>query len=369
MPFWSNRRVSNTSVSSSSRCRLLCKNGHVNAKYNNCTAEQTRSNFFLQTSISSWAYLALVYATTFLFSWLVFALMYYAIGGVHNFVNSSSLTSNEDVCIENIYDFLSILLFSIETQHTIGYGHRRPTTKCLTTILILIIQSIGALFIQNIMAQAVYMKFSRPQLTVLYTPTFDQKCFLIRSRDNIYLCINVAHHDRFEIINSKIRIFCYKRRITKENEVIPWECYKLDIVKNCENLPLFLPIQLSIVHLVDENSPLKAELSEIQESTCNNINFEIVATLDGIYRITGYPCHLRTSYSFNDFKFCTADDKNDVYEQYCGFENVGLSLRRKSRGCTNDLTNLLSGDDIVESIDNFVGSQFPEIPKDQPSIL
>lgn len=33
-------------------------------------------------------------------------------------------------CVKKVYDFTSAILFSIETQHTIGYGLRVPTNKC-----------------------------------------------------------------------------------------------------------------------------------------------------------------------------------------------------------------------------------------------
>ena len=45
------------------------------------------------------------------------------------------------MCVKEVHNFLSALLFSIETQHTIGYGSRYITTECLGGVLVLTLQS------------------------------------------------------------------------------------------------------------------------------------------------------------------------------------------------------------------------------------
>ena len=51
-------------------------------------------------------------------------------------------------CVANIYGFSSCFLFSIETQHTIGYGARYTTEECLEGIFVMCIQSIIGVMIQ-----------------------------------------------------------------------------------------------------------------------------------------------------------------------------------------------------------------------------
>ena len=46
------------------------------------------------------------------------------------------------VCVENVVDFTSAFLFSVETQHTIGYGGRMISTECPTAVLVMSLQSI-----------------------------------------------------------------------------------------------------------------------------------------------------------------------------------------------------------------------------------
>lgn len=48
----------------------------------------------------------------------------------------------------NIYSFTSCFLFSVETQHTIGYGSRHTTEYCPEAIIIMCVQSITGVMIQ-----------------------------------------------------------------------------------------------------------------------------------------------------------------------------------------------------------------------------
>ena len=41
-----------------------------------------------------------------------------------------------------MHDFTSAILFSIETQHTIGYGSRYTTEECAGAVFVMMIQSI-----------------------------------------------------------------------------------------------------------------------------------------------------------------------------------------------------------------------------------
>ena len=43
-------------------------------------------------------------------------------------------------CIKEIDGFASCFLFSLETQHTIGYGSRQTTTKCPDAMLVMSVQ-------------------------------------------------------------------------------------------------------------------------------------------------------------------------------------------------------------------------------------
>lgn len=87
-------------------------------------------------------------------------------------------------CVANVYDFPSALLFSVETQHTIGYGTRAIETNCVFGVIILMLQSCYGIFVQSLMTGLIFAKLSRPKrraLTMLFS-----KLAVICQRDHDY---------------------------------------------------------------------------------------------------------------------------------------------------------------------------------------
>ena len=62
-----------------------------------------------------------------------------------------------------VRDFASCFLFSLETQHTIGYGTRQTTTRCPHAIITMSLQSVFGCLIQAFMVGLVFSKLSRPR--------------------------------------------------------------------------------------------------------------------------------------------------------------------------------------------------------------
>ena len=58
-------------------------------------------------------------------------------------------------CVENVKDFTSCFLFSLETQHTIGYGGRATTEQCSMAIIVMSLQSILGVVIQVVVVVVV----------------------------------------------------------------------------------------------------------------------------------------------------------------------------------------------------------------------
>ena len=91
----------------------------------------------------------LVYLVTFVLSWLLFALLWWA---MQNW--------NGHSCVEGVDGFTTALLFSIETQHTIGYGSRAVTDRCLGAVTLLMLQSVCGAVTQCIITGIIFAKVS-----------------------------------------------------------------------------------------------------------------------------------------------------------------------------------------------------------------
>jgi potassium inwardly-rectifying channel subfamily J len=155
------------------------KNGHVNIDYSSLGRMKTiHSNIVLFIMQSEWWLVLTFVLFGFIFSWFFFALLYFLVSIEHGdfVINENDETSldnqtnftrqyvknNQEKCVQDVHNFLSALLFSIETQHTIGYGSRYITTECMGGILVLTLQSTLGYLLHVIVTQIVFTKLSRP---------------------------------------------------------------------------------------------------------------------------------------------------------------------------------------------------------------
>ena len=140
------------------RNRLVSKHGRINA-YTRDDGQQNHrflKDFFTSTIDMSWSVIFLGFATSFFLSWLIFAVIWYLVAFVHGDLTDEVLRDlalekpelNHTVCVDNIKDFTSCFLFSLETQHTIGYGGRATTEQCSMAIIVMSLQSILGVVIQ-----------------------------------------------------------------------------------------------------------------------------------------------------------------------------------------------------------------------------
>ena len=67
----------------------------------------------------SWSLTILSFAASFFLSWLVFAVVWYLIALQHGDLVPDKAADHVD-CVDNMHDFTTAFLFSLETQHTIG---------------------------------------------------------------------------------------------------------------------------------------------------------------------------------------------------------------------------------------------------------
>ena len=122
------------------RKRVVLKDGLTTVTYKNISKKRRRYFSDLYTTLldSSWTYCVLLFAASFYGSWLVFGILYYVIAYIHGDVGSG--TGDWMPCILQVDSFSSAFLFSLETQHTIGYGGRQTTTKCPDAIILVSLQ-------------------------------------------------------------------------------------------------------------------------------------------------------------------------------------------------------------------------------------
>ena len=95
----------------------------------------------------------LVYLVTFVLSWMLFALLWWAMQGWHG----------GRPCVDGVDSFTTALLFSIETQHTIGYGSRAVTDRCFGAVSLLMFQSVFGAVTQCLVTGLIFARVRCPQ--------------------------------------------------------------------------------------------------------------------------------------------------------------------------------------------------------------
>ena len=115
-------------------------------------------------------YSFILFTLSFFLSWLGFAVIWYAIMFFHGDFEPDNLPDRQGEsgwkpCVYAINDFRSCLLFSIETQHTIGYGSRQTTEECVEGIVVMSFQSVVGVMIQACMVGIIFAKLSRPKIS------------------------------------------------------------------------------------------------------------------------------------------------------------------------------------------------------------
>ncbi len=274
------------------RRRLVYKNGECNISHTNIKKRRQRylADIFTTLVDIKWRWNLLIFIMAFTMSWLLFALIWWLICFSHgDFENYGKAGWN--TCVQDVYDFTSALLFSIETQHTIGYGTRHMTPNCPEAILIMMIQSCFGVIIQALMTGLVFAKLSRPKKRA-ETLMFSKNAVICKRDGQLCLLFRVGDMRKSHIVEAHVRAIMIKKRETIEGEVMPLFQHEVALAEEGGESRLFLVWPVILEHRINEHSPFWNMTPEdvYKES------FELLIVLEGIVESTGMTAQARTSY-------------------------------------------------------------------------
>ena len=168
------------------------------------------------------------------------------------------------VCVDNVVDFTSAFLFSVETQHTIGlvdcfvniiwrssvfrYGGRATTGECPTAILVMCIQSVLGMAIEACMTGIVFAKFTKPTHRGK-TIVFSSKALVTMRNGAFYLLCRVGDLRPTHLIESHVSAYMVRNSKTEEGEEIPHHLFAIgfgtDLDGSQDFFQLYWPMVLS----------------------------------------------------------------------------------------------------------------------------
>jgi potassium inwardly-rectifying channel subfamily J len=103
--------------------RLFFKNGNINISRSNIDKRRRRylTDIFTTLIDLKWRYNLLIFCLGFFSTWVAFASIWYFISYIHGDLELTNLENrNYTACVAGISSFSGAILFSIETQQTIG---------------------------------------------------------------------------------------------------------------------------------------------------------------------------------------------------------------------------------------------------------
>ncbi|KAJ8319294.1 hypothetical protein KUTeg_004385 [Tegillarca granosa] len=276
------------------RRRLVYKNGEVNITQTNIRKRRRRflADIFTTLVDIKWRYNLLLFAMAFVLSWLIFAVIWYLICFSHgDLVKENQESQHHIPCVKEIKSFTSALLFSIETQHTIGYGSRHTTEECAEAITVMMIQSCFGVICQAMMTGIVFAKLSRPKKRA-ETLMFSKNACVCKQDGDLCLLLRVGDMRKSHIVEAHVRAVVIKKKITKEGEVLPLHQFDVNLGYEDGLDRLFLVWPVIIVHKINEDSPF----FEMSPEDLHREQFELIVILEGIVESTGMTTQARSSY-------------------------------------------------------------------------
>uniref|UniRef100_A0AAR5QAW1 Uncharacterized protein n=1 Tax=Dendroctonus ponderosae TaxID=77166 RepID=A0AAR5QAW1_DENPD len=280
------------------RRRAVFKNGDCNILQSRISKRRLRylQDIFTTLVDSQWRWTLTIFAIGFVGSWLLFALIWWLIAFTHGDLEDAHLPNSQadsewTPCVLNIHGFTSCFLFSIETQHTIGYGVRTTTEECPEAVFIMCLQSIAGMIIQAFMVGIVFAKMTRPKLRT-QTLQFSKNSVICQRDGQLCLMFRVGDMRKSHIIGASIRAQLIRSKKTKEGEIL--NNFQTELSVNADGCDgnLFFIWPMTIVHKIDVQSPFY----QLSAGDLLQERFEIVVILEGTIESTGQTTQARSSY-------------------------------------------------------------------------
>ncbi|XP_039647273.1 ATP-sensitive inward rectifier potassium channel 8 isoform X2 [Perca fluviatilis] len=289
------------------KARFIAKNGSCNLAHKNIR-EQGR---FLQDVFTTlvdlkWRFTLVIFTTTFVSSWLLFAMSWWLVAFAHGDLGQEREREldldperhNRTQCVPRDKSFTSAFLFSIEVQVTIGFGGRMITEHCPTAITVLIMQNIIGLIINAVMLGCIFMKTAQSNRRA-ETLIFSRHAVIAVRNNCLCFMIRIGDLRKSMIIGATVRLQVVRKTTTPEGEVIPIHQIDVQTETALASNSLFLLAPLIICHIIDKNSPLY-DLSAM-ELQCSDL--EVIVILEGVVETTGITTQARTSYVSDEIQW------------------------------------------------------------------
>ncbi len=259
-------------VSRESRQRLLNRDGTFNVERRGLGFWRSFSLYHVLLTMS-WSRFFLIFVGWYFVANAVFAAAYLSCG--------PDALAGSTLGLEN-HLFLRAFFFSVETLSTIGYGNVAPIGVAANMVMTL--EALTGLMGFAVVTGFLFARFSRPTAKVL----FSRHAVVAPYRGISALEFRVANARTNELIEISAKVML--SRFEDADGVRTRRYYPLALER--DNV-VFLPLTWTVVHPIDETSPLHGETLESLRSSQS----EILVLLKAFDEIFSTIVQTRTSYT------------------------------------------------------------------------
>jgi inward rectifier potassium channel len=291
-------------VSSEASDRLINRDGSFNVERTGLGLRNLLNPYHILMTMEWRTFIALTLLLYF-FSNLFFGLIYSLLG-------AEALVDTSSTPIENI--FLRGFFFSVQTFATIGYGTIHPVG--FVANMLVTIESYYSMIITALITGIVFARFARPTARILFSdlaviaPYQDKTAFMLR-------IVNSRNNQLIEV-EAKVMF----SRLVEEGERVVRRFEMLELERRKVS---FLPLAWTIVHPIDENSPLY-NLS-VEDLETGNAEFAVLlSAMDETY---AQVVHTRSSYKAHEIKF--GHKFVSIYNEVETGGKISINVRKLSK--------------------------------------
>lgn len=291
-------------VATESRLRFLNRDGTFNVRRTGLNQISPRNLYHFLLTMSWTRFLSLVLLLYFL-SNVVFGLIYSSLGAEYLVDTSNEPTSNM---------FLRGFFFSVQTFATIGYGTIHPVG--IIPNLLVTIESYYSLLANALITGLVFARFSRPTAKII----FSKKAIIAPYRGGKGFMFRLVNSRKNQLIELKAQVL-FSRFVEKNGTT----SRSFDLLTLERESVSFLPLAWTLVHPIDENSPLFG----LTEADFERLDVEILIVISAMDETFAQTVHTRSSYKSNEIKF--GYKFANLYNEIMANEPISIDIRRLSQ--------------------------------------
>lgn len=280
--------------------RIINKDGSFNIKRTGGGFSSINAFHFLINI--SWPKFLLIVFVGFVSVNLLFAILY-QIAGIENLANAAGK--------DEMQSFLNTFFFSVQTFATVGYGGIHPSG--IFSNIIASIESMIGILSFALATGLLYGRFSKPSAKII----FSDKAIITTHKDGKALMFRVANsrpNVMMEMEANAMMTYLDKSNNQFTRKYFP---IKLEI-----KFIYFFPLPWTIVHQIDEDSPLWGKT----ENDLKELEAELLVMIKGFDDSFSQTVITRNSYKYNEIdwnvKFVRAFSTDETGETIVDLEKL-----------------------------------------------